>query len=90
MDDPRPPYSPVPSTSRIPYSLVVPSSDAGEREEWTAVARGERYWSKRREEGEQQKAQVEDVEMREVSESEDEVRFVPFLSPSSEAKFPLP
>ncbi|GAA5872737.1 hypothetical protein JCM1840_004505 [Sporobolomyces johnsonii] len=58
MDHAHAPYSPIASTSRVPYcpdSPFVPSSDFGEQEEATARRAGEAYWalpaSQRGEEG---------------------------------------
>ncbi|GAA5932404.1 hypothetical protein JCM1841_001376 [Sporobolomyces salmonicolor] len=58
MDHVHAPYSPIASTSRVPYcpdSPFVPSSDFGEQEEAIARRSGEAYWahpaSERSEEG---------------------------------------
>ena len=44
------PYSPIASSSRVPYQIdspLIPTSDFGEREESEAASGGEGYWIER-------------------------------------------
>ncbi|BGP19854.1 hypothetical protein JCM10213v2_007985 [Rhodosporidiobolus nylandii] len=66
------PYSPVASTSRVPYT-PVPSSDFGEAEEAMAATMGEGYWLERARVEDKQTEQMEVDQQAQELASEDEL-----------------
>ncbi|GAA6014496.1 hypothetical protein JCM10207_001627 [Rhodosporidiobolus poonsookiae] len=97
MDRSHAPYSPIASTSRVPYrpgSPVVPSSDVGEGEELRAARMGEGYWKAEEavEEDEEDGMQLDEQPGAELSE--DELAMSPFRptarpQPSASLRAPL-
>ncbi|GAA5931636.1 hypothetical protein JCM10213_003163 [Rhodosporidiobolus nylandii] len=79
------PYSPVASTSRVPYT-PVPSSDFGEAEEAMAATMGEGYWLERARVEDKQTEQMEVDQQAQELASEDE----PAWSPIRSEKQPRP